>query len=276
MCQITNMHETLELPTHGRPMLSLHRHRNLELHYIARGQCTFVVGERIYTLHAGQLLLVPPDVLHHMHGYSDDLVRTAIPLTMKLSKTASDNDRSFHHTIYTHDTVILEIGSTHLEAAIERIRELIRTANYPSSYARACKAQACCSLMLLELFELLNTQNAVSSQANTSPTPSCDFQIDEWLTVNYNRSTSTASHLAKKLNLSPRQLNRVMKRSFGLNYRDRVKQLRLESAINLLVTTNRSIASIAEEAGYDSPSNFSAFIKKATGKTPSQIRKEAR
>jgi len=61
-----------------------------------------------------------------------------------------------------------------------------------------------------------------------------------------------------------------------MNYRDKLKEIRLEIALNFLSHSDKSIAQIAQLLGYGSSANFSAFIKKATGKTPSQLRKEAR
>ena len=271
--QINNMHAAIKLPGMGSTFLSLHRHRNVELHYISQGTCSFVVADKVYSLHDGQLLLVPPDTLHYMRDYSEDLIRSAIPLSVRQNKSPRASDTLFCQTILGHNSTVLDIANTPLQSAIEQLRALISQVD-TNQYTRTGKMQVYCSLMLLELYEQLTAHNSPSPPAKNLSRPSRDFQIDEWLSVRYNRSNSTAEQLANKLNVSPRQLNRIMKRSFGLSFRDRIKQLRLETAINLLVTTDRSITSIAEETGYDSVSNFSAFIKKTTGKTPSQIRKE--
>lgn len=44
--------------------------------------------------------------------------------------------------------------------------------------------------------------------------------------------------------------------------------------MDLLLTTEKSVAEISEMVGYSSPANFSTFIKNVTGKTPSAIRRE--
>lgn len=271
--QITNMHASLRLPRDGSTFLSLHMHRNMELHYISSGQCTFIAADKVYSLHAGQLLLVPPSTLHYMRDYSDDLIRSAIPLSIKNDKAPRPSDKLFYQTIFQHSTIVLDVAGTPLEAAIEQVRTLIDLES-DNHYAHSGRMQAYCALMLLELYEQLSATAPTALPAKSISRPSRDFMIDEWLSIRYNRNDATAAQLARKLNLSPRQLNRIMKNSFGLNYRDRIKQLRLETAVNLLLTTDRSIASIAEETGYDSASNFSAFVKKATGKTPTQIRRD--
>ena len=47
-----------------------------------------------------------------------------------------------------------------------------------------------------------------------------------------------------------------------------------EVSMDLLLTTEKSVAEISEMVGYSSPANFSTFIKNVTGKTPSAIRRE--
>lgn len=273
-CQIARMHAQIDLPGQGSSLLPMHKHIHLELHYVSRGECAFWVGHSSITLQTGQLLLIPPGVFHHMHSFSPDLARTAIPVTLTLPDNAPGTDRYFYQTLYNRSPSVMDVAGTPLEDAIRRVIDLIRQKEYRNLYVQEGRERAFCSLLLLELFEHLDIRgekNSLSSEA----APSRPFQIDEWLSVCYNKNIS-ADALAKKLNISPRQLNRVMKQTYGLSFRDKIAQLRTEVAVTLLTTTNRSVASIAEELGYDSPSNFTVFIKKSTGRTPSQIRRESR
>jgi len=82
--------------------------------------------------------------------------------------------------------------------------------------------------------------------------------------------------LAKRLNVSTRQLNRILKQSYGMNYREKLKEARLKLALEQLCHTDNSISQIAQQLGYSSAANFNTFIKNVTGKTPTQLRKESR
>ena len=46
-------------------------------------------------------------------------------------------------------------------------------------------------------------------------------------------------------------------------------------AVNLLSTTNRPVQQISDAAGFSSTSYFRKLLRKYTGKTPLQIRKES-
>lgn len=272
-CQIAHMHAQLDLPGQGTAFLPLHKHIHLELHYVSRGECSIWVGHSSITLQAGQLLLVPPGVFHHVHSFSPDLARSAIPVTLTLPDDAPGTDRYFYQTLYNRSPSVVDVAGTPLEDAIRRVIDLIRQEQTHNPYVHEGRERAFCSLLLLELFEHLDTHGG-SHIPSAEALPSRPFQIDEWLSMWYNKNAS-ADALARKLNISPRQLNRIMKQTYGLSFRDKIAQLRTEVAVTLLTTTDRSIASIAEELGYDSPSNFTVFIKKATGRTPSQIRRDS-
>ena len=74
--------------------------------------------------------------------------------------------------------------------------------------------------------------------------------------------------------ISPRQLDRILRKSYGMSYREKLTEIRIEVSMDLLLTTEKSVAEISEMVGYSSPANFSTFIKNVTGKTPSAIRRE--
>ena len=96
------------------------------------------------------------------------------------------------------------------------------------------------------------------------------YIIDEFFNHNFHLNDGDTA-LAQILGVSVRQLNRILKSLYGCNFREKLKEIRLEVATDLLAA-GRSIAEISEITGYSCPANFSTFIKNATGKTPSQLR----
>ena len=102
--------------------------------------------------------------------------------------------------------------------------------------------------------------------------PSREYVINNFFAKHY-MSNAAKEELAQMLHISVRQLHRVMQKIYGTNYRQQLTQIRLKIAVGFLNGTEKSIAEISELMGYSSPANFSTFVKKATGKTPGQIRK---
>ena len=84
------------------------------------------------------------------------------------------------------------------------------------------------------------------------------------------------STLSQVAGLSPYQLDKRMRRVFGLSTGQWLLQQRLEHAQNMLVSTNDSIADIALSSGYRDQSAFSRQFKASIGLTPGNFRRVRR
>ena len=76
------------------------------------------------------------------------------------------------------------------------------------------------------------------------------------------------AQIGSDLNYNPNYLNKLMIQHTGMTLHQYVLQSRLDYAMTLLHTTDRSINDIALELGFYSLSHFSNYFKKQTGTTP--------
>ena len=76
------------------------------------------------------------------------------------------------------------------------------------------------------------------------------------------------AQIGADLNYNPNYLNKLMIQHMGMTLHQYVLKSRLDYAITLLHTTNRSVNDIALELGFHSLSHFSNYFKKETGTTP--------
>ena len=76
------------------------------------------------------------------------------------------------------------------------------------------------------------------------------------------------AQIGSDLNYNPNYLNRLMILHTGMTLHRYLLKSRLEYAMTLLHTTDRSINDIALELGFHSLSHFSNYFKKETGTTP--------
>lgn len=77
---------------------------------------------------------------------------------------------------------------------------------------------------------------------------------------------------SKRLNVSASYFQRIYVQTFGVNCMKEIKQLRLNKAKRLLLTTDATLTDIAQQCGYDY-FNFMKMFKKEMGMTLSQFRK---
>ena len=78
--------------------------------------------------------------------------------------------------------------------------------------------------------------------------------------------------LGEKMGISRVQLYRKVKVLTGLSPVELLRQMRLERGKTLLNTTTKTVAEIAYEVGFGTPSYFTSCFKKQYGKLPMEYR----
>lgn len=79
--------------------------------------------------------------------------------------------------------------------------------------------------------------------------------------------------LSDKFHLSSQYISQLFKNEVGVNFLAYLTNIRMENAKKLLLSTDLSIADIAEKSGYVDYRVFTKAFKKAEGVTPSQYRR---
>ena len=86
-------------------------------------------------------------------------------------------------------------------------------------------------------------------------------------------SVSSAAQLTR---LSESYFAHIFKREMGMSFVDWYNRERIERARRLLCQTDMRVNEIAASVGIDNANYFSILFKKLTGKTPMQVRDEAK
>lgn len=89
---------------------------------------------------------------------------------------------------------------------------------------------------------------------------------------NYFMTDITISQLAKSTYYSTDHFIRVFQKEYGVHPKQYLQKLRLEESLKLLSGTKLLMGEIAKRVGFGSSGEFSAFIRKYTGKSPTEIR----
>jgi transcriptional regulator GlxA family with amidase domain len=96
-------------------------------------------------------------------------------------------------------------------------------------------------------------------------------QIQFWLRTNLNTDISL-SELAKQFGLSQRSFTRRFKMATGIRATEYWQQLRIETAKDLLASSNLSIQEIAYHVGYQDQGHLTRLFKKSLSLTPKDYR----
>ena len=96
-------------------------------------------------------------------------------------------------------------------------------------------------------------------------------QTQVWLQDNFAKDISMAQ-LAQQFELSVRSLNRRFKAATGVSPLQYLQKIRIETAKDLLKTSNLSIHEIAEQVGYQDLAHFNRLFKRLLSTAPKQYR----
>ena len=246
-----------------------HRHPGFELHYIQSGQCKVTCCSESHILTPGMMILIPPGTYHDVVIMADNTTRLCISFDFHPKK---DNISHLTQDFFDRNTpTVTNLQTKEPEYILQRIDQLLEPSQ--DDPYKNDKLSALCSNLLLELIPYFTgtSANNFISQRTAEPDDR-NYKIDSFLGTNFMHNNAK-SRMASDLYISPRQLQRVIRKNYGMSYRQKLAETRVQIAIDLLINSDTPIHKISEILGYSCSANFSAFIKRVTGKTPSQIRK---
>ena len=241
------------------PNTSFHAHEYYELFWCDSTEFHVQLNDHILTIGKGEFLLMPPGVLHHCIEFPvpDRLV---ICFTVK----ASDPDCTapflplLARNVYTRwkqdegCRVLVSLFKTAQQA--EHLTEM-------SIYLFALLTHAAALLEPLQ-------ENLHSFLQDDSINRL--YKID-MLFGTYYKNNVPLEMVASELNISIRQLSRIIKKQYGCTYGEKILSMRMKEAIKLL-HAGKSIAETSEEMGYGSVRSFSAAFKKYYGYSPRHVK----
>lgn len=99
------------------------------------------------------------------------------------------------------------------------------------------------------------------------------LSVLDYIDKNYNRDLSVEM-LASLVYLTPDYLSRLFKKSTEKSLSQYIRQVRMEKASNLLLTTNRKVIDIGSDVGYPNYSYFCQSFREYFGKSPEKYRQE--
>lgn len=124
--------------------------------------------------------------------------------------------------------------------------------------------------LFIELLELLDPSRSDQEQSRVRKVAE---QVESYIKMHYREPISNA-RLSSDLHFHYNYLTRCMKESHGVTPTEYLLQYRLDQAKRLLLTTQWSMARIAEHVGFQYPPYFSRRFSARFGLSPLQFRKQ--
>ncbi len=98
-------------------------------------------------------------------------------------------------------------------------------------------------------------------------------EIKDYIKYRYFENLSLES-LSRRVGLSPVYFHKLFCENFGITPAKYVANTRITAAKQLLISSDKTVAEIAEECGFSSQSYFNSIFKASTGMSPLKYKKE--
>ena len=239
-----------------------HSHPYYELHLIRNGSVVLQTGTLRHSLDPDTFCLVCPDISHGLKSSILGVRRCCIGLTITDAKCPAAG-----FLLARTRSIPCCTGSTlQLSPVLEQLLTEDRTSMFSEEMIGQLLAQ-----LVLQMLRALQTPLTAVSATPRDLNALRTVHIDEFLN-NHFHLQGAQQKLADELGLSRRQLDRVFQNLYGMCFREKILQIRLDAACDLL-EGDMPIGQIALQLGYSNSANFTVFFRSAKGMTPSEFRK---
>lgn len=256
-----------------------HWHYFVEILYIAGGPVTVTCNENIYELKEGDMIFIPPQVVHSIAGSDEkgfkylcvkfninkiQLAGNYLPnLSATIRKVGKLPNPPLVFTSLSFNNVNLEEFFMELKAESDS-----KFYGYNSYiYTRL-------SGLLLQILRIWFYKGI--SFENDAITESDDFSIQDALLYidKHSNENINIANLAAKCSMSYSYFAKVFHKQYGQSCKQYIEFIRLNKAENLLLFTDYDLTRIAGETGFADCSHLIRSFKKRYNLTPKQFRQK--
>lgn len=251
----------------------LHLHNFYELIY-AHVPMRIIFENEVWECPKGKLAIIPPKNMHvKQHSYaptsSDATYDGSVNFSVK--KLDVKPDYSLFNTIKNLLAEPIVIKGTD---KIKKIVTLLDAGNPQNVLSDKLTS----SLYFHELinhivFETLNGKKLNDIVKVSDSDAGRDYKISTIIYNSYEHDI-TLELLAQKMNMSSKQISRIIHSMYNCSFRELINTLRMKKAAHLLLTTEKNISSVASEVGYNAAKGFYKAFKSYYGCLPKEYRKK--
>lgn len=274
---------------HKKKKLSVgvHTHTYFEVTLVTEGELIYWIPEHEQVvLHAGDVIFLPPHVIHQTHQPKQESDRGMRSIVVKFSPmflypmetTQSDVDCLLTSPIFCEDFFVFrdgtpiaeELGAILRATLEEREREGIgyelalrgRLTTLYTTLLRYCKC-------------IIPTRPMGAEGENATSSTREFYQIMVYLRENYQYNISM-QEVAEVFGMSYYHFSRFFKKLTNKKFNEYLLELRLNCAQKKLLEENKSISEVALECGFEYVSYFIQKFKAKNGMTPREFQRKYR
>jgi len=251
--------------------LPLHSHGNgcYEIHYIPFGVGKLKTSSKYYDILPNTLFVTGPHVDHAQTPILSDPMQEYC-VYFKIRRSSHPQKPSPVLDAFLSTPFWIGKDTQGIHGLLRQLFDELK--NRYTGYQN----QAELLLSQLLIYMVRNYEQHQVSQAVLPQNSAIDTKsviIEEYFLYEY--SSLSLNTLAGRLNLSPRQTQRLLMEFYGKSFQEKKAEAKMSAAAILLSDPARSITSIAEDLGYSSAEHFSSAFRRYYHMSPRDYRKRA-
>lgn len=252
------------------PMANIanHTHPYSEIFVCQKDSLALNTPEGIMYLYAGEVAIVPPLIPHHCLIEHDKAVWSAMSFSLRKQPVKECQDiYGLVEPYITSSRIIRFRNAPEMIAAVQEIND-----TYTSN------VRFIASLHLLHLLCKMSEKYCLVEKTEQIESTVTDSnlvrlnRLDRIINTEFMQNL-TADDIAKKLNISSRQLARIVGARYNKTLHQVITERRITTAATMLKNTKISIEKIAGIVGYSSKVGFWRDFQKMYEMTPMEYRK---
>lgn len=252
----------------------VHTHEGFEIYYFIRGNANYVVGEDIYELLPGDMLLFNGSTIHRVNPQKDvPYLRSYVNFTESFLQ-GQVPEPMFRKLMSLFDAPsgLLIRWNVEERAEIENVYRSIYQENEREAFGYEIVLRTLLIQLLIKIYrkskhliEMLPSQQPSHSQANVR-------RILQYINQNFTENINL-DDLSAALHLNKYYMCHCFKEVTGYTINNYLMSKRIEEAKKLLRTTDEPIGEISEKLGFNTSVHFSRAFKQYAGVSPQNFRK---
>jgi YesN/AraC family two-component response regulator len=250
-----------------------HFHSTYELYYLVSGERCFFIKDRTLIIKEGDLVLIPPNILHRTTNASMSKHEKVI-INFQKDLLLEQNLAFFQvlHSLFEREYVIISMSVSNRNYVENIFRNiLIEVQNKNTAYEMW--SQTLLIQLLIYICRFVE-QNTIEALAFTSSIHERMSQIVRFINEHYTQALDL-HYLSERFFISPFHLCREFKEATGFTFIEYLNSVRIKEAKKLLEQSSLKVNKIAERVGFGSITHFGRVFRQITGHAPLYYRKAA-
>lgn len=249
-----------------------HKHNYYEIFFFVEGNASMVIENKPYRLKSGDILIIPPNTLHHIvnHDLTIPYRRFVFWLSRSYYRTIKSYSNELNYIIehtrkekqyvYSNDVITFNSIQSKLFSIIEEI--------HSCRYAKEIKINTCIYDLMIHLnrmaYELNDSNHKNHNRLHSNIIEYIENHINEDLTLD---------SIAETFYVSKYHIAHVFKESYGISIHKYITKKRLQMVCNALLNSE-NITDIFHQYGFKDYSSFYKAFKKEYGYSPKDYKEK--